>query len=72
MRHVLFRVLLASVFLSGFAQAQEYPSKPINLLVGYPAGGSTDLSMRALAAEAAKILKQPIVISNVEAPSFRC
>jgi len=65
MKRNFFLVLLASLFLSGMAQAQEYPSKPINLLVGYPAGGSTDLSMRALAAEAAKILKQPIVVSNV-------
>jgi tripartite-type tricarboxylate transporter receptor subunit TctC len=62
---VLRTLLLAGLFIAGAACGQDYPAKPINLLVGYPAGGSTDLSMRALAAEAAKILKQPIVISNV-------
>ena len=65
MKKALFWLLLGCLSLSGIASAQDYPTKPINLLVGYPAGGSTDLSMRALAAEAAKILKQPIVVSNV-------
>lgn len=66
MKQTFIRALLAvGLFVSGMAQAQDYPSKPINLLVGYPAGGSTDLSMRALASEASKILKQPIVVSNV-------
>ncbi len=51
--------------LSGTAFAQDYPSKPINMLIGYPAGGSTDLSVRALTNEASKILKQPIIVSNV-------
>jgi tripartite-type tricarboxylate transporter receptor subunit TctC len=49
---------------SGWAVAAEYPTKPINLLIGYAAGGSTDLSVRALAAEATKILKQPVICSN--------
>jgi len=65
MKRILFGALLAGIFLSGIARGQDYPTKPINLLVGYPAGGSTDLSMRALAAEAARILKQPVVVSNV-------
>ena len=65
MRKIFLASLLGCLLLSGFAFGQDYPAKPINLLVGYPAGGSTDLSVRALAAEAAKILKQPIVVSNV-------
>jgi tripartite-type tricarboxylate transporter receptor subunit TctC len=65
MRRTFFATLLACLLLSGAAHGQDYPTKPINLLVGYPAGGSTDLSMRALASEASKILKQPIVVSNV-------
>ena len=64
-RTLLRALLLACLFLSGIAYGQDYPAKAVNLLVGYPAGGSTDLSMRALAAEASKILKQPIVVSNV-------
>lgn len=65
MKDTFFGVVLGCLFLSGLAFGQDYPTKPINLLVGYPAGGSTDLSVRALAAETAKILKQPIVVSNV-------
>ena len=65
MKKTFFVAVLGCLFLSGVAYAQDFPTKPINLLVGYPAGGSTDLSVRALAAEAAKILKQPIIVSNV-------
>ena len=42
--------------LPAFAQADVYPSKPITLVVGYPPGGSTDLTGRVLGAELAKKL----------------
>ncbi len=58
-------IVILCLSASGWAIAAEYPTKPINLLIGYAAGGSTDLSVRALAAEATKILKQPIVCSNM-------
>jgi tripartite-type tricarboxylate transporter receptor subunit TctC len=45
------------------AQAQ-YPSKPITLVVPWPAGGSTDISMRLLAEIAGKELKQNIIVEN--------
>lgn len=41
-----------------------YPQRPITLLVPWPAGGSTDMSMRILAEEASKHLHQPVVIEN--------
>jgi tripartite-type tricarboxylate transporter receptor subunit TctC len=41
-----------------------YPQKPIRVMVGFPAGGSTDSPMRALAEDAGKILKQPVIIEN--------
>jgi len=44
--------------------AAEYPSKPISLVIPYPAGGSTDLTTRALANAAKKYLGQPIIIEN--------
>jgi tripartite-type tricarboxylate transporter receptor subunit TctC len=44
--------------------AAEYPTRAITLEIGYAPGGSTDLVSRAIAVEAAKILKQPIVCNN--------
>jgi tripartite-type tricarboxylate transporter receptor subunit TctC len=69
MKKTFLGALLGLLLLSGLAFGQDYPVKPISILVGYPAGGSTDLSVRALAAEAAKILKQPIIVSNVAGAS---
>ena len=44
--------------------AQEYPSKPITLVVPYPPGGSTDLTGRAMANAAKKYLAQPVICEN--------
>lgn len=59
-------VLLLPVALaaSPSAVAQSYPTKPITLIVPWPAGGSTDISMRAIARGAEKHLGQPIIVDN--------
>jgi len=44
--------------------AQEYPNRSITLIIGYAPGGSTDLTARALADAASKILGQPVVAIN--------
>ncbi len=61
-----FKIALAAVgmLVSATAGAQEYPTKPITLIVPWPAGGSTDISMRAIAESASKVLGQPIAIDN--------
>jgi len=59
---LLAGALLAAPFTG--AQAQAFPSKPITLIVPWPAGGSTDRHLRALAEIAAKHLGQNIVIDN--------
>jgi tripartite-type tricarboxylate transporter receptor subunit TctC len=46
------------------AQAQDFPTKPVTLVVPWPAGGSSDLAIRALADATQKHLGQPIVIDN--------
>jgi len=54
---------LALPFSSVSAQ-DNFPSKPITLLVGYAPGGTSDLSMRYLAEAASKRLGQPVVVVN--------
>ena len=48
----------------GSAHAQTFPAKPVKLLVAFPAGGPTDISMRVLADNASKILGQPVIVEN--------
>jgi tripartite-type tricarboxylate transporter receptor subunit TctC len=48
----------------GTAQSQNFPSRPVTLIVPWPAGGSTDVGMRALASATEKHLGQSIVIEN--------
>jgi tripartite-type tricarboxylate transporter receptor subunit TctC len=60
-------LLLALALLSGFAagaSAQNYPSRPVTMVVPFPPGGNTDLMARALQTELSKTLNQPVVISN--------
>ena len=46
------------------AMAQEYPSRPINVIVAFPPGGNTDIMARALQNEMSKALGKTIVIIN--------
>ena len=58
---------LALALLAGTAPVQaqsDYPRQPIQLIVGYGAGGGTDMCFRALAAHAGKTLGQTLVIDN--------
>ena len=61
---VLAIVVACALACPTTAPAQEFPSKPITLIVPFPAGGPTDLAMRALAESAAKHLGQPILVDN--------
>jgi tripartite-type tricarboxylate transporter receptor subunit TctC len=49
---------------TGGAQAQSFPSRPVTLIVPWPAGGTTDVGMRALASATEKHLGQSIVVEN--------
>jgi tripartite-type tricarboxylate transporter receptor subunit TctC len=58
-------VLVAAGLLIGSdGGAQDYPSKPIKLVVPYPAGGGTDVLARLIAQKLGERLGQPIVIEN--------
>jgi tripartite-type tricarboxylate transporter receptor subunit TctC len=57
-------LLLALATIQGAAAQEAYPSRPIQLVNPYPAGGATDLMARALAAGLAPLLGQPVVVVN--------
>ena len=54
---------MAIMPVSAMAQ-QDYPNRPIKIVVPYGAGGTTDISARQMATMAEKILGQPIVVEN--------
>ncbi len=62
--HRLIAIAFSLFILIGPAQAQTYPTRPIRLIVPYPAGGSTDIMARALQDPMQRILGQTIIIDN--------
>jgi len=46
------------------AHAQSYPSKPIKVIVGYPAGGAVDIVARSVGQQLAAGLGQPVIVDN--------
>ena len=60
---VLLPVLLAFCSSGALAQA-DYPSKPIRLVIGFPAGGISDVLARALAAKLSQNLGQQMIVDN--------
>jgi tripartite-type tricarboxylate transporter receptor subunit TctC len=66
-RHLLqsaAALALPALSLSAKAQPAGFPSRPIKLLVAFPPGGPTDLTMRSLADGASRVLGQPVIIEN--------
>jgi tripartite-type tricarboxylate transporter receptor subunit TctC len=55
---------LALVLGTGPASAQAWPSKPITIVVPFPAGGTTDLITRPIAQKLSEVLKQPVIVDN--------
>lgn len=56
--------LLTATTAATVAASPAYPSKPINLIVSYPAGGSVDVAARIIQEPVGASLGQPIVIEN--------
>jgi tripartite-type tricarboxylate transporter receptor subunit TctC len=65
MRFVAMLVALTAVILAApTAHAQEWPTKPVRIVVPFPAGGSTDRMTRLVADELTRVLKQQFVVEN--------
>src|SRR5215207_5916019 len=63
----LIRPLLAVLLViaaPAAASAQDWPNRPLRVVVPFPAGGSADVQTRVIADELSKALGQPVVIEN--------
>ncbi|MEZ5652092.1 MAG: tripartite tricarboxylate transporter substrate binding protein [Burkholderiaceae bacterium] len=66
MRRIALGLIAAAVgSFTSLALADDYPSRPITLVVPYGAGGTTDISARQMATMAEKALGQPFVVENM-------
>ncbi len=65
-RHLVQLAAAAAAFpaVHALAQSGPFPNRPIRLMIAFPAGGPTDITMRQLAENASRILGQPIVVEN--------
>jgi tripartite-type tricarboxylate transporter receptor subunit TctC len=59
------KVILFAIVLPAMAFAQGYPSKPIRMVVPFPAGGPADIFGRSLAQGMSTELGQPVIIDNI-------
>jgi hypothetical protein len=55
---------LFALAMSGLAAAQSWPSRPVRMIVPFPAGGPTDVLTRALAEKLSAALGQAVVVDN--------
>jgi len=64
--HKLFAIAigLVAIALCGAAQAQQYPTKPVKLIVTYPPGGSSDLLARVFGQKLSEIWAQPVIVES--------
>jgi tripartite-type tricarboxylate transporter receptor subunit TctC len=53
-----------TLLLASFADADEYPTRPIRIVVGYPPGTASDITVRVVGAKLAKLLNGSVVIEN--------
>ncbi len=65
MRFLTFFAATVMAMLSGLAQAQTYPNRPITMIVPFAAGGPTDIVARIMAEHMGRSLGQTVIVENV-------
>ena len=62
---IAYAALISVAFCTPAWSQSDYPSKPVKIIVPFPAGGTSDVMGRLVAEELGKILKQPFIVENV-------
>jgi len=65
MQKLFIAFALAFIALVSAARADNFPSRPITLIVPFPPGGSTDVAARIMADKMGAALGQPVIVENV-------
>jgi tripartite-type tricarboxylate transporter receptor subunit TctC len=60
----IFLLINALFFVTQVSLAQEFPSKPIKIVIPFPPGGGADVLMRPLSKKLSELLGQPIILDN--------
>ena len=63
--HAVTIALLAMLPCSGVASAQTWPTRPVTMVVGFAAGGGTDVLGRIIGKRLSEVLGQQVIIENV-------
>src|SRR3954467_5307950 len=63
-QNLLIGAAIGLLSLTAPAKAQEYPAKPIRIIVGFAAGGGNDIIARAFGQKLSESLGQPVIVEN--------
>ncbi|MFN8925123.1 MAG: Bug family tripartite tricarboxylate transporter substrate binding protein [Rhodospirillales bacterium] len=65
LRRTLLAAVASLVAIAGSVQAQQYPARPVTMIIPFAAGGPTDVLGRVMAQRMSEILGQQVVVENV-------
>eukprot|EP01036_Dinobryon_divergens_P052886 gene52886-70707_t len=63
-KKILLFVALSFNFLHPFAQAQDFPSRPVRIVATFTPGGAADATARLFAEKLSALWKQPVTVEN--------